>query len=95
VTYKLDLYIGSDNGTGRIRRDYLDRVVEWADKNFPNGYTLLKGRGYYEGNQEDSLVLSVLADYDFDVREQVAELKQRLDQNHIIVTKHAVEREFI
>ena len=95
MTYKLDLYIGSDNGTGRIRRDYLDRVVEWADKNFPNGYTLLKGRGYYEGNQEDSLVLSVLADYDFDVREQVAELKQRLDQNHIIVTKHAVEREFI
>ena len=95
MTYKLDLYIGSDNGTRRIRRDYLDRIVKWADENFPNGYTLLKGRGYYEGNQEDSLVLSVLTDYDVDVRKQVAELKQRLDQNSIVVTKHAVECEYV
>ena len=42
MTYKLDLYIGSDNGTRRIRRDYLDKIVKWADENFPNGYTLLK-----------------------------------------------------
>jgi hypothetical protein len=40
-------------------------------------------------------VLSVLTDYDIDVRDKVAELKQRLDQSAIVVTKHAVEREFI
>jgi hypothetical protein len=55
VTYKLDLYIGSDNGTRRIRRDYLDKIVEWADKNFPNGYTLVKGRGYYDAIKKTPL----------------------------------------
>ena len=40
-------------------------------------------------------MLSVLTDYDVDVRKQVAELKQRLDQNSIVVTKHAVECEYV
>ena len=95
MTYKLDIYIGSDNGSRKIDREYVDKITEWANRNFPDGYTLLKGHGYYDGNQEDSVVLSVLTDYDIDVREQVAQLKQRLDQNAIAVTKYAVELEFM
>ena len=44
--YKLDLYIGSDNSSRRICGEYLDKIIEWADTNFPDGYTLLKGHGY-------------------------------------------------
>jgi hypothetical protein len=32
--YKLDLYIGSDNGSRKIGREYLDKVTEWADRHF-------------------------------------------------------------
>jgi hypothetical protein len=38
--YKLDIYIGSDNGSRKIDREYVDRITEWADRNFPEGYTL-------------------------------------------------------
>lgn len=93
--YKLDIYIGSDNGSGRIERDYLDKITEWANRNFPDGYTLLRGRGCYNGAQEDSLVLSVLSDYNVDFRDRVAELKQTLDQTTIAVTKYNVELDLI
>lgn len=41
--YKLDIYIGSDNGSRKIGREYVDKITEWADRNFSEGYTLLKG----------------------------------------------------
>jgi hypothetical protein len=95
TAYKFDLYIGSDNGSRRIGREYVDKITEWADRNFPDGYTLLRGHGYYNGSQEDSLVLSVLSDYDIDLKEQVADLKRTLEQKAIAVTKYNVELEFL
>jgi hypothetical protein len=95
VAYKYDVYIGSDNGSRRIRRDYLDKIIEWADRYCQDGYTLVRGRGYYRGAQEDSLVLSVLSDYDTDLRTHIAELKQTLDQEAIAVAKYRVELELI
>jgi len=95
MTYKLDIYIGSDNGSRRIGREYLDKIIEWADTNFPEGYTLLKGHGYYDGMKEDSLVLSVLSDYDIDLKKQVADLKQMLEQKAIAVSKYNVELEYL
>jgi hypothetical protein len=95
MPYKFDIYIGSDNGSGKIRGEYLDKITEWADRNFPEGYTLLKGRGYYDGAQEDSVVLSALTDYDADMRERVRELKQKLEQEAIAVTKYRVDLEFV
>jgi hypothetical protein len=93
--YKLDIYIGSDNGSRKINSRYLDRITEWADRYFPEGYTLLKGRGYYDGAQEDSVVLSALTDYDTDFKDRITELKQKLEQEAIAVTKYRVELEFI
>ena len=95
MTYKFDLYIGSDNGSGKIGREYLDKIIEWADTNFPKGYTLLRGHGYYDGTKEDSLVLSVLSDYDMDLRQPVSDLKQRLEQKAIAVAKYSVDLEFV
>jgi len=93
--YKLDIYIGSDNGSKKIDREYLDKIIEWAGRNFPDGYTLLKGHGYYNGTREDSLVLSVLSDYDIDLKEQVADLKRTLEQKAIAVSKYNVELEYL
>jgi hypothetical protein len=95
TAYKLDIYIGSDNGSRKIDREYLDRIIEWAGRNFPDGYTLVRGCGYYEGAQEDSLVLSVVSDYDIDLKEQVADLKQMLEQKAIAVAKYNVELEYL
>jgi hypothetical protein len=95
TAYKLDIYIGSDNGSRKIDTEYMDKITEWADRNFPDGYTLLRGHGYYNASQEDSLVLSVLSDYDIDLKEQVAHLKQTLEQKAIAVTKYNVEVQFL
>ncbi len=35
MTYKFDLYIGSDNGSRRIGREYLDKIIQWADTKGP------------------------------------------------------------
>jgi hypothetical protein len=95
TAYKLDIYIGSDNGSRKIDREYVDKITEWADRNFPDGYTLVRARGYYNGSQEDSLVLSVLTDYDIDLKEQVGDLKQKLEQKAIAVAKYNVDVEFV
>ena len=91
--YRVDVFVGSDNGSRRIRRDYLDRVINWANSVFPEGYTLTRGRGYYEGTEEDSLILSVLTDKRIDLRENVATLKYELGQKSILVTQYAVDLE--
>ena len=91
--YRFDVFVGSDNGTKKIRRDYLDRVINWANSVFPNGYTLTRGRGYYEGTEEDSLIVSVLTSQRIDLREKVASLKCELRQKSILVTNYAVEVE--
>ena len=91
--YRFDVFVGSDNGTKRIRRSYLDRVINWANSVFPNGYTLTRGRGYYEGTEEDSLIVSVLTSQRIDLREKVASLKCELRQKSILVTNYAVEVE--
>jgi len=91
--YRFDVFVGSDNGTKRIRRNYLDRVINWANSVFPNGYTLTRGRGYYEGTEEDSLIVSVLTSQRIDLREKVASLKCELGQKSILVTNYAVEVE--
>lgn len=89
--FRFDIYIGSDNGSRRIQEDYLSRVLDWADSEFPEGYTVVRGRGCYEGVQEDSLVLNVLSDYDVDLREPLEELKRSLGQDSVLYSKQVVD----
>ena len=93
--YRFDVFVGSDNSSRRIGKDYLGRVVEWANSTFPQGYTLTKGRGYYEGEQEESLVLSVLTNEDVELKEKIALLRRDLRQNSILFSKYPVQFETV
>ena len=47
--YRIDVYIGSDNGSRKISDLYLEKVRQRVNEIFPDGYTLVKGEGYYDG----------------------------------------------
>jgi hypothetical protein len=95
MPYRFDIYIGSDNGSRRIDSQYLGKVRQWADANFPTGYTLLRGQGCYGGISEDSLLVNVLSNCDLPLREQVNGLKLDLSQEAILVVKSEVDLERI
>jgi hypothetical protein len=95
MPYRIDIYIGSDNGSRRIDDDYLNKVIHWADEIFPDGYTLVKGQGYYRGTSEDSLLINVLSSYEPTLREQLKQLKRELSQEAILVSKTQVDLEVI
>lgn len=91
----LTYIVGSDNGSRRIDGPYLSKVRQWADKNFPDGHTFLRGEGYYRGVSEDSLLINLLSDFDFPFREQLEGLKRDLSQEAILVVKSQVDLEVI
>ncbi len=95
MPYRIDIYIGSDNGSRRIDRGYLNKIRQWADGIFPDGYTIVRGQGYYRGTSEDSLLLNVLSNYEPSLREQLEQLKCELDQDTILVTKSQIDLEVI
>jgi len=95
VPYRIDIYIGSDNGTKKICESYLEKVKNWADAAFPKGYTLLRGEGCYQGIYEDSVLINVLSDHSVALRERLGELKRELNQEAILVVKSAVDLEVI
>ncbi len=95
MPYSIDIYVGSDNGTKRICKGYLDKVRQWADSNFPDGYTLIKGKGYYRGVSEDSVLINVLLDHDLPLRQQIQSLKRTLSQDAILVAKSEVNLEVV
>jgi hypothetical protein len=95
MPYRIDIYIGSDNGTKRICDSYLDRVKQWANNNFPDGYTLVRGEGCYRGSSEDSLLINVLSMDDLALRVELERLKKELSQEAILVVKSAVEFEVV
>jgi hypothetical protein len=95
MPYKIDIYIGSDNGSRRIHDDYLSKVHKWANRNFPDGYTVLMGQGCYRGNSEDSLLIDVLSEYDVSLRDQLEQLKRELQQESILLVKAVVDFDVI
>jgi hypothetical protein len=95
MPYQIDIYIGSDNGSRRIHKGYLDKVKRWANDNFPDGYTLLRGQGCYRGISEDSVLVNVLSNYDAALRDQLQKLKQELGQEAILIVKAQVDFEVV
>jgi len=95
MPYKIDIYIGSDNGTRRITKGYFNKIRKWADSNFPDGYTLIRGRGYYHGIQEDSLLINVLSGYDTALKDGLEVLKHELAQEAILVAKTQVDLQVV
>ncbi len=95
LPYRIDIYIGSDNHSRRIYKDYLGRVTKWADKNLPDGYTLIRGRGCYKGMSEDSVLINVLSASDISLRDSLQKLKAELEQEAIVVVRAPVDFEMI
>ena len=95
MPYRVDIYIGSDNGSKKICESYLKKVKEWADATFLEGYTLLRGEGCYRGIYEDSVLINVLSSNDVPLRDNLQQLKHELEQEAILVVKSAVDFEVI
>ncbi|MCK4482540.1 hypothetical protein KAU55_04900 [Candidatus Bathyarchaeota archaeon] len=93
--YRVDIYIGSDNDSRKILDSYLDKVKEWANTTFPDGYTLVRGEGYYNGASEDSILLYAFLSYDIALKRQLERLKRELRQESILVVKSPVDFEVV
>ena len=93
--YRVDIYIGSDNDSRKIHESYLDKVRKWANKTFPDGYTLVRGEGYYNGASEDSILLHAFLNYDPALKHQLEKLKRELRQESILFVKSAVDYEVV
>jgi len=95
IKYRIDVYIGSDNDSRRINDIYLSKIKKWASETFPDGYTLLRGEGYYNGSSEDSILLHAFLNYDPVLKRQLEKLKRELRQESILLVKSTVDLEVI
>jgi hypothetical protein len=95
TTYRLDIYIGSDNDSRKIHDGYLNKVREWANEAFPDGSTIFKGEGYYNGSSEDWILLHAFLNYDPILKHQIDKLKRELRQDSILIVKSAVDYEVV
>ena len=93
--YRVDIYIGSDNDSRKIHDSYLDKARTWANETFPDGYTLVRGEGYYNSAPEDSILLHAFLDYDPVLKRQLEKLKRELKQEAILLVKSAVDYEVV
>jgi len=93
--YRVDIYIGSDNDSRKISDLYLEKVREWASDAFPDGYTLVRGEGYYNGASEDSILLHAFLNYDPALNQKIERLKRELRQESILVVKSPADYEVI
>jgi hypothetical protein len=93
--YRLDIYIGSDNDSRSINDPYLDKIKRWANETFPDGYTLIRGEGHYNGTSEDSVLLYAFLNYDAALKHQLEKLKRELKQDAILIAKSSLDYEVV
>jgi hypothetical protein len=93
MPYRIEIFIGSDNNTRKIGKYYLERIRKWASKVFPNGYTLLRSKGFYNGISEDSVIISVLSDQDLVLEQELKQLRNELKQESILLAKYFIDLE--
>ncbi len=81
---KIILYIGADNKTKKITKDY-EQEIERILRKYWTGFTLTRHKGYYEGDIEESIsaVIIVLQLVFKDLQECIEELKVKLVQKTI------------
>ena len=84
---KIELYIGSSNETQKINDVYLNKITKWANTVFPQGYTLFKGKGYWQNTTEDSILLISICLSELTLKEEIEKLKIQLNQKSILVIK--------
>ena len=84
---KITLSIGADNATGSISKEYEEKVTNILSKYWPGGFTLVRGKGCWEGKLEDSLIaiIYVLNLIFEDLEDCVKKLKITLEQEKIAI----------
>lgn len=92
---RYDIYIGSDNDSRKLTEKYLDLILEWANHAFADGYTIMKGEGYFNHSREDSVVVSTISQKEIELNGEIKSLKKRLKQDAILITKYTVEAELL
>jgi len=95
VKYRVDIYIGGDNDSRKVSDLYLEKVRQWANETFPDGYTVVRGEGYYNGISEDSVLLYAFLNYDIALKHRLERLKWELKQESILVVKSPVDFEVV
>jgi len=80
---------------GRLVRNTLKESVTGPILFFPEGYTLVKGTGYFQSSSEESVIVNVLSEHDFSLGQHLEQLKRELKQEAILVAKSAVDLEVI
>ena len=84
MTTKITLYIGSPKKTKKINTKYIKKAEEILKK-YWGGFTLIKHKGYYEGEIEESIsvVIVVLQLSLKNLEDCINELKIKLAQRSI------------
>jgi hypothetical protein len=99
------IYIGSDNKTNKINKEYMD-IIESELNKYKFGYTIINTKGIYQSIKEDSIIIEII---DFNVIEKqltdisiyehikdISEsLKESLKQFQILITKQCIKYEVI
>jgi hypothetical protein len=75
MPYRVDIYIGGDNDSKKICESYLKKIRDWANAAFPDGYTLVKGEGIYNGISKESVLINALSNYNLALRRKLEKLK--------------------
>jgi len=95
MQYRIDIYIGSDNNNRKIDKCYLSKIEEWTSTLFPKGYTILMGKGYYNGASEDSVIINVFSDGLPSLNDQLKLLKRKLMQDSILLVRSPAKFEVL
>lgn len=98
------IYIGSDNKTNKINKEYMD-IIESELNKYKFGYTIIKSNGVYMGIKEESIIIEII---DFNIENQLTDiplyehikdisesLKESLKQFQILITKQCIKYEVI
>ena len=75
------LHIGS-NSTGTILAETEAEIQKAVANEFPS-FSVLRGRGYFQGKPEDLLIIKIATDNKLQVYELAAKLRQALNQDGI------------
>lgn len=98
------IYIGSDNETNKINKEYMG-IIESELNKYKFGYTIINAHGVWEDIREDSIIIEII-DFNIDnqlngitiyehIKDISESLKESLKQFQILITKQCIKYEVI
>ena len=84
IGWRTRLYVGAPNTTHRLSVKYVKKIHSWAASVNLTNYTLLTGKGYWKGNEEDTAIIEYMGPPM--KKRKVRALKEKLGQEAILLT---------